>query len=120
MTFVTEPISFTTTSNTTETVVLNNSNLMAKGFIGVVSKDGTDVKTSIGFSNGTKNKSLSSSYSTSKNTDIDGSNSLLAYENAVLKIKGNMNTATTAGEVSFTFTTLTAGYTIAGIILGEE
>lgn len=114
-----EAISLTIT-NLSETVLLEDSTLTPVAFIGSVSKDGTDVKVSFGVSDGTRNKALASSYNTSKNTDIDGSNCLLAYENGVLKIKGDALTGTiVAGEANFTFETISTGWTLMGIILGN-
>ena len=114
-----EAISFTITG-LSHIYSLFDTTLTPVAFIGSVSKDGTDVKTSIGFSDGSRNKALASSYGTSKNTDIDNANALLAYENAVLKIKGDALTGTiVAGEVNFTFETISTGYSISGIILGN-
>jgi len=114
-----EAISFLIT-NLSETIYLEDSTLTPISFIGSVSKDGTDVKTSIGFSDGTRNKALSSSYSSAKNTDIDGGNSMLAYENGVLRIKGDALTGTpTAGEITFDFETISTGWIVTGIVHGN-
>lgn len=118
MTLVTEAISFTI-MNSDETVTLDNYDMVVKGFIGWVSKDGSDVKMSIGAADGTKNKSLASSYNTSKNTDIDNTKSLLAYENGVLKIAGVVSDISVTGELSFSFSTLNAGYSCGGLVIGE-
>ena len=124
MALLAEAFSFTP-STSGNTVLLNNSALNVDFIFCQVSKNGSNVNESTGFSDGTRHRAVYTLDDTVKDSGRTTSYCIYAHKNnggtSAVAVAGHpgANWNTTAGEFIMAFDTADSSYTVDGYVLGH-
>lgn len=110
-----------TPASATATIVLDDSTINVKFVHFQVSKNGSNVNFSSGFSDSIKNRSAYATYNASKKSGRSTTYSIYHYDASTLKLAGKIPSTgfDTAGEFTINFDNYDNTYTVDFVVIGE-